>query len=99
MLPIGPPAYFQVRDVAGHLQIIGEWTIARVEIDGTQGNLSMMDPEDHEKGRVLDERGINVPSLQVEVVCQAAGTVRLASQQALSFLRWFYGRHSFHIGS
>jgi len=69
------------------LHVINRWMIARVEVRGTAENLTRTDqPNTHE----LDESTIHPPQLQVEIVCQAAGFVQLAGEEALNFLRLFY---------
>jgi hypothetical protein len=91
MFPMPPPEYFQVRDVEGILHVINRWMIARVEVRGTAGNLSRVETFNSSE---LDESTIHAPQLEVEVVCQAAGYVRLHGEDALNFLRLFYrGSH------
>jgi hypothetical protein len=87
MLPMPPPEYFQVRDVEGVLHLVNRWMIARVEVRGTAGNLSRVEtPNEHE----LDASAVHPPQLRVEIICQAAGCVQLAGEEALNFLRLFY---------
>jgi hypothetical protein len=53
MFPMHPPEYFQVRDVEGTLHLINRWMIARIEVRGTEGNLTTARPTT----RDLNEEG------------------------------------------
>jgi hypothetical protein len=93
MFPM-PPEYMQVRDVEGVLHLINRWMIARAEVRGAGGALPMRRTEPYSREE-LEAEAIDQDRLQVEVVCQAAGTVLLAGEEALNFLRRF--REGLHL--